>query len=194
MDKITLNIFPEFGYEMACSMPYAYWLHKQNKLEKVLPGLYKRKKRGSKLKLDLFTDQFYESGKREPLGLRGKGAQDFFQLHKVDDKFKKKELFANTIYILSNTNKLYFDYTFFKTYATPPIFHSLVEYIYDLIKQTIQKYNSYEIHINWNTYTISAHDRYKELYTLFLNRYDNFDKNFYTKVQTTMYSMMPVHF
>jgi hypothetical protein len=36
MDKITLNIFPEFGYEMACSMPYAYWLHKQNKLEKVI--------------------------------------------------------------------------------------------------------------------------------------------------------------
>ena len=61
----------------------------QSKLEKALPGLYKRKKRGSKLKLDLFTNQLYESGKREPLGLRGKGAQDFFQLQKVDDKFKK---------------------------------------------------------------------------------------------------------
>ena len=35
------------------------------------------------------------------------------------------------------------------------------------------------MHINWNTYTISAHDRYKELYSLFLNRYDNCDFNFH---------------
>ena len=97
----------------------------------------------------------------------------------ISNAFNKNELFANTIYILSNTNKLYFDYTFFKTYATPPIFQSLVEYIYDLIKQTIQKYNSYEMHINWNTYTISAHDRYKELYSLFLNKYDNCEFNFH---------------
>ena len=79
------------------------------------------------------------------------------------------ELFSNTIYILPNTNKIYFDYTCFKSYATPEIFKPLIEYIYNLIKLTIEKYKSYELHINWNTYSISAHERYKELYNLFLN-------------------------
>ncbi len=36
MDKITIDVFPEFGYEMACAMPYAYWLHQQGLLEKVI--------------------------------------------------------------------------------------------------------------------------------------------------------------
>jgi hypothetical protein len=36
MDKVTIDIFPEFGYDMACAMPYAYWLHKHGKLEKVV--------------------------------------------------------------------------------------------------------------------------------------------------------------
>ena len=40
----------------------------------------------------------------------------------ISNAFNKNELFSNTVYILSNTNQLYFDYTFFKTYATPPIF------------------------------------------------------------------------
>ena len=33
---MIINVNPEFGYEMACAMPYAYWLHKQGKLEKVI--------------------------------------------------------------------------------------------------------------------------------------------------------------
>jgi len=97
----------------------------------------------------------------------------------ISNIIDKKELFSNTVFILPNTNKLYFDYTFFKTYATPPIFQSFVEYIYDLIKKTIHKYKSYDMHINWNTYTISSHDRYKELYNLFLNRPDNDEFNFH---------------
>jgi len=36
MGKITIDAYPEFGYDMACVMPYAYWLHKQGMLEKVI--------------------------------------------------------------------------------------------------------------------------------------------------------------
>ena len=31
----------------------------------------------------------------------------------ISNTFEKKELFSNTVFILPNTNKLYFDYTFF---------------------------------------------------------------------------------
>lgn len=33
---MIIDVCPEFGYEIVCSIPYAYWLHKQNKLDKVI--------------------------------------------------------------------------------------------------------------------------------------------------------------
>jgi hypothetical protein len=32
---MIIDIHPEFGYEIACAVPYAYWLHKQGKLGKL---------------------------------------------------------------------------------------------------------------------------------------------------------------
>ena len=32
----TLDIHPEFGIELALGLPYAYWLHENNQLEKVV--------------------------------------------------------------------------------------------------------------------------------------------------------------
>lgn len=90
-----------------------------------------------------------------------------------------RSLFENTIYILPNTNRIYFDYPFFKTFATPAIFESLVTYIYELINQTMQVYSQYEIHVNWQSYSVSAHDRYKDLYRIFLARYENSGFNFH---------------
>ena len=33
---ITVDVNPEFGIELALALPYAYWLHENNKLEKVV--------------------------------------------------------------------------------------------------------------------------------------------------------------
>jgi len=33
---MIIDVNPEFGYELACSIPYAHYLHKKNKLEKVI--------------------------------------------------------------------------------------------------------------------------------------------------------------
>ena len=33
---ITVDINPEFGIELALALPYAYWLHENNQLEKVV--------------------------------------------------------------------------------------------------------------------------------------------------------------
>ena len=33
---MIIDIHPEFGYELACSIPYAKWLHDNNMLEKVI--------------------------------------------------------------------------------------------------------------------------------------------------------------
>ena len=33
---MIIDVKPEFGYEIACSIPYAYWLQKRGELEKVI--------------------------------------------------------------------------------------------------------------------------------------------------------------
>jgi hypothetical protein len=33
---MIIDVNPEFGYEISCSIPYAYWLHKKGELEKVV--------------------------------------------------------------------------------------------------------------------------------------------------------------
>jgi len=35
------------------------------------------------------------------------------------------------------------------------------------------------MHVNWQTYSVSAHERYKDLYLLFLTKYETTDMNFH---------------
>lgn len=100
----------------------------------------------------------------------------------ITDSCELTQLFENAIYIIPGTNRIYFDYPFFKTFANPNIFNALVTYIYTLIHQIIHTYSQYEIHVNWNTYSISAHERYKDLYNIFLSRYETGDFNFHTNL------------
>ena len=30
---MVVDVRPEFGYDLVCAAPYAYWLHKQGELE-----------------------------------------------------------------------------------------------------------------------------------------------------------------
>jgi hypothetical protein len=77
------------------------------------------------------------------------------------------ELICHTIYNIPNTNKIFFDYTIFKTYATEPIFETIVDRLMQTTEACIQTYGSFEMHVNWNTYSVSAHERYKKIYQMF---------------------------
>lgn len=127
-------------------------------------------------KLEKLQKQYYTDNTKNIIF---KSVQKIECANTINSTINKNELFKNTIYVINNTNKLYFDYPIFKTYASPNIFVELTEYIYLLIKNLIQKFNTYELHINWNTYSISAHERYKDLYTIFLNKYDVDSFNFH---------------
>tara|TARA_B110000285_G_C15072324_1_gene588687 strand:+ start:202 stop:762 length:561 start_codon:yes stop_codon:yes gene_type:complete len=127
-------------------------------------------------KLEELQKQYYTDNTKNIIF---KSVQKIECANTINTTINKNELFKNTIYVINNTNKLYFDYPIFKTYASPSIFVELTEYIYLLIKNLIQKFNTYELHINWNTYSISAHERYKDLYTIFLNKYQVDGLNFH---------------
>ena len=82
----------------------------------------------------------------------------------VSSQFDLQTLLANTIYVIPNSNKLYIDYLNFKLYANP----SNYEYILNYFMQFFQGLDTvdtlqYEFHINMQTLSASACERYKEI-------------------------------
>jgi hypothetical protein len=74
----------------------------------------------------------------------------------------------NTIYVLNDTNKLFLNYEIFKHFGHPENYEQIVNYILSLILLCISKFSSFEMHININTFTISAAERYKDIIKLFM--------------------------
>ncbi len=87
----------------------------------------------------------------------------------ISEKIDMRQVLAKTIYIIPDSNHVYFDYTIFKIYANPSNYTVIVSYALQLIDACIQKYECYEMHINLNTFSISALNRYRECIDLYLN-------------------------
>jgi hypothetical protein len=80
------------------------------------------------------------------------------------------EFINNSIYIIPNTNNLFLDYTIFKQFANPDNYNIIIEHILSLIETIIRNFNIFSVHINLDTFTISAAERYKNIITMFLNK------------------------
>lgn len=85
-----------------------------------------------------------------------------------------------TIQIIPNTNIVFFDYIFFKTYATPENYENVVSGILELFDKCIINSGCFEFHINLKSFTISAAERYRKVIELFcnscLNRTNNYSE------------------
>ena len=76
-------------------------------------------------------------------------------------------LLKNTFLINDNDNKIIFIYTLFKTYANNSNILEIINFLFAIIKDKIYRFNNFEMHVNMDTYTITAHKRYENLYTTF---------------------------
>lgn len=97
-----------------------------------------------------------------------------------------EELIRNTIYIIPNTCSIYMDYPLFKTYVGSDNYKEVMNHIFETINGVIYKCGTFEMHINLNTFTISAAERYNQVIQSFCN--ECFKNNTqYTSVMTNMY-------
>jgi len=78
------------------------------------------------------------------------------------------ELLKNTIFSISGSNHIFFHYPTFKTFAYPEIFGTVVNFFIDLCFDIFKSHNCIYLHINWQGYTVSSHQRYTGLYDLFI--------------------------
>jgi len=80
-------------------------------------------------------------------------------------------LFSKTLFIIPEKRIIYFDYTVFKTYMTADIFDSFLEYEYNLTHAWVKTIESYQLHINIQSLSISAFERYRSFIDKVLQRY-----------------------
>lgn len=100
-------------------------------------------------------------------------------------KITPTELFPRAMY-LQEPNRIFFDYTTFKTFARPELFSLFCEYILSLIKLCISNHGGFEMHLNLKSFSVTAAQRYSEMIRMFCNQCLSTDTQ-YSKLLTKMY-------
>jgi hypothetical protein len=80
-----------------------------------------------------------------------------------------EQIIDKTIYCIQNSNIVFFDYTIFKMYATPENYNQIVSHALLMCRHKISEHGKFEIHINLNSFTVSACERYKDIIQIFCN-------------------------
>jgi hypothetical protein len=136
-------------------------------------------------KINKLTTQFYSENKKKILF---KSSQKFECAESITNSIGIEELIQRTIFIIPNTNSVFLDYTLFKTYATPDNYYKIITHILSLFKICIQNYGTYDCHVNLDSFTITAAQRYKDIIELFLQNCMTSNSECEYSVQlTTMY-------
>jgi hypothetical protein len=110
-------------------------------------------------------NQFYETNTKR--AIFKKNEQKFECGETIQQHISFESLASKTFWIVPNTNKVYFDYTVFKMYVVPSNYSFIVDQVLQLCTQCANRFRSFEVHVNIDTFTVSAANRYKDIITLF---------------------------
>jgi len=115
--------------------------------------------------LNKFKDTYYSENKK--VGFFNKKEQKYDIAKEILTKFDINLLLQKTVFVIPNTNKLFVNYKIFKQFAHPDNYELFVKYVQNKIPNLIKKYRYFECHIDIDTFTISAAERYKGVIEVF---------------------------
>jgi hypothetical protein len=118
-------------------------------------------------KIQRLQEQFYLTN---PKKIFLKSAQKAKCATHITQHLPLDALMQKSFYIQENTNKLVCDYTIFKTFANPDNYDTIINYIITLANQCIQQYNTYEIHVNLKSFTMTAAQRFSDVIKRFCDK------------------------
>ena len=106
---------------------------------------------------DIRDNYYEENGKHHVFKNRQKQAI----AEKVCDTVSCAQLVPYTIRIIPRTNKIYFNYLLFKTFATPSNIGECQSYLQQqLLPAILGSHKTFEMHVNLSTFSVSACQRY----------------------------------
>jgi hypothetical protein len=105
-------------------------------------------------------DDFYNKNNKNTF-YKNKQKKEISKL--IYETFSQEELIQHTVYFVSpdKISDIFFDYEIFKLYANEENFNTISLYLLQILNQSIEKFGEINFHINLNTFTISAAERYK---------------------------------
>jgi len=116
--------------------------------------------------IENFQSQYYESNKKNTFF---KNKQKIELAKEVSNSFSIDELINVTCYNVANTNRVIIDYNILKLYANPENYERIIHHIVSVFTTTINTYGKFEVHMNLNTFTVTAAERHKKMVELFCN-------------------------
>jgi hypothetical protein len=101
-------------------------------------------------------------------------------------------LLNSTLIILPNSYHLFFDYTIFKTFAVPELYEKIMNFAIEKISYCINTYGHYEMHVNFNTFSVSAFYRYKTIIEMYSHECNTNHKEFHEKIKKMHIYNIPI--
>jgi hypothetical protein len=114
-----------------------------------------------------FKNAYYKDNKKSLLFNKSQ-KHDYAQ--NVTSRFDINNLLQKTVYIIKGTNKLFINYPVYKQYAHPDNYELFVNYVHNLIPFIIDKYVTFECHVNLHSFTVTAAARHKEVIRIFCSK------------------------
>ena len=89
---------------------------------------------------------------------------------KMTDELDLEKMMECTVFIVPNKNIIYYNYLVFKLYGNETNQQVLHCYFKGLVRRLLEKYETFEVHVNLKSFTISACQRY---YTMITSSFDD---------------------
>lgn len=105
-------------------------------------------------------EQYYE---HNPKRLLFKSKQKYECAKQVVQNGDVQKLIQHSFFLIPNTNCIFFDYPLFKTFACTDIYDEYTTHSYNVIYDCISRFSTFEMHVNLNSFTISAFERLRKL-------------------------------
>lgn len=119
-------------------------------------------------KLFQFREKYYKENKKATLF---KNSQKLACAEEITKSFSVDELLNTSIY--ANQYKIMVDYPLIKTFINPTIYTNILQHVEYLTQHILSQYSHFEIHLNIQSFTMTAAQRYNELIKDFCNIYLN---------------------
>lgn len=142
-------------------------------------------------KIKEMQDNYYNDNKKK---LFFKKSQKFDCASVITDNIPLYDLISQTMFIVPNSNKIYMDYTFFKLYANPDNFTVISDNLLSILQRSIELYGNYQMHLNLESFTVSALERYKPVISHFFNKCLTYGTEYSSKVDKIYIYNTPKNF
>ena len=81
----------------------------------------------------------------------------------ISDTLQLQDLISHTVFLIPNTNIIFYNYLVFKQYGHESNCNKIMDYFKQLILQTIENFGHFELHFNLKSFSISALNRYSSI-------------------------------